>query len=137
MNIRLKRFILAFLLPPILGSLLLIMYSVFDNWNDSDLMSFKALYEVIVLFFLTIIPVTLSAFLLSGLQSFVYAFLMEWVVQPRIKNSVLFILTSCSLGTLSGLTLTLLIGVVEFTVFGLIIGICVGWLLAKMSIQNA
>ena len=53
-------------------------------------------------FFKMVIFLTMYGYLVTGIQSILYAVLMEFVLNPRIKNDLLVLLSSSFLGALSG-----------------------------------
>jgi hypothetical protein len=70
----------------------------------------------------------LFAMIFIGIQSIVYSLLMEFVVNPYIKNRFMAVLASVSLGTLSGTVLN----IDSFALIGAAVGLIVGIILRSM-----
>lgn len=64
----------------------------------------------------------LFGYLFTGLQSILYALLMEYLINPKVQNHYLVVLSSMVLGTLSGIPV-FIIGVIPGAVVGLLMGI--------------
>jgi len=129
-----KRLLTGIILPILLGSIgLCIAFFIESNVTISSELSgwFK---QVIIDAF---IPVLIYALALGGIQTIIYSLLMEKLINPKIKNHLIVILTSAMLGVMS----TLLSGFatqryVFFAIAGAVTGVIVGAVLRTMYIKN-
>ncbi|WP_434777229.1 hypothetical protein [Neisseria sp. Ec49-e6-T10] len=133
---RLKRILVAILLPPPLGVFILSIYILcIDLFRGFDVDLFPNLIKSLVLF-------TPIAYILFGLQSILYAFVMEFFINPNIKNSFFVIIFSILLGMLSGIVLGLMgtdglaIGVLIGAVVGLIVGMIVRRMYCRYLVEE-
>lgn len=72
--------------------------------------------------FLTLLGLMMYAYFLIGIQSIIYSLLMEFVINPKIKNSLAVVILSSALGGLSGAML-LEPGLVVGAITGMLMGI--------------
>ena len=125
-NINFLRLAFSFAAPILVGAFLFLAWNLFYNPSEEGLVeiliTLPGMYLVSVFF----------GFVLMGIQSLFYACLMEWLIIPRVGRSYMLVLFSFSLGTLAGLTLWLLMELVQFLFIGAASGAIVGIALMKM-----
>ena len=108
-------------MPPLLGSLVFLVPASIDcAFNDSNSLGCDVALGSLI-----------GAFLIMGLPSIIYSMLMEYVLNPRIKNGKLLIAASTILGILAGSILDL----VSMTIIGGIVGFIVG-LVLRSNYEN-
>lgn len=115
------RIVVGFITPSLLGALLVI------NWTyvlgrAEELSATNIVYDVFISYFTTVA----YAFLLIGIQSLVYACLMEFLVAPTVRKFYLYILVSCLLGALTGASVLMFIDSMYFIIIGVLVGLIVG-----------
>jgi len=129
-----KRLLTGFFLPILLGStgLCIASFIEFKGAISSELNGWfkQAIIEAFI-------PALIYAVALGGIQTTIYSFLMEKLINPKIKSHLLVIIISAILGAIS----TLLSGFVTqhyvfFSITGAVIGIIVGAILRKMYIND-
>ena len=127
---RTYRLVVAFIAPPILGSVMFIMYSLIEGGRTGAInldLVFKMIGKLpIIIFF---------AFIFVGLQSVAYSIIMEFAVRPIVRNQKYFILVSCILGFLSGLLPGIAVDALDkfFLPTGILVGVAVGFLIYTRS----
>lgn len=72
--------------------------------------------------FLIVFGFMMSAYFLTGIQSIIYSLLMEFLINPKIKNNFAVVILSSALGGLSGIIL-LKPGLVVGALTGMLTGI--------------
>jgi hypothetical protein len=131
MKSRHLKLLIAFISPPILGSFILVGYDVLLRINEGRFGTGDLLEQ------LETMPITIFfAFLLVGLQSMIYAILMEFLITPYVPKTCWFIVSSCLLGSCSGLTLLFLLpaeAAPQIIFTGATVGIIVGYWLLKID----
>lgn len=88
-------------------------------------------FKVFELFDRTFLFIMLVAYAFVGIQSLIYSFVMEFVVNPKIANNFTAVLASMVIGAISGVVL----GTVGATI-GLIIGFLLGLMLRYLYIKS-
>jgi len=87
--------------------------------------------------------IALGSTFLSGIQSLVYPFLMECIVNPKTRNDYIAILAGGFLGALSGIfinfvfmeTTRKLYDGIFLTFLGFVVGVIVSWILRKHYVK--
>jgi len=104
---RLARILMGVFFPVLIQTVLLLIYTVID----SGVNAFRGFEHVakLVLFYIV------YGYVITGLQSLVYALLMEFIVNANIENHISTILASGLLGLLSGLSVILILTGGNFT----------------------
>lgn len=131
MKTRNLKLLVGFISPPIMGVFIMVGYDLVLRINKSPIDANYLLDQ------LQTMPVAIFfAFLLMGLQSAVYALLMEFIITPYVKKTSWFIASSCMLGCCFGLTLLFVLPAeastqVLFT--GASVGIILGYWLNKIN----
>lgn len=125
MKRRKTRLLLGFVLPPTLGVLFvfLMFYFLADDQSDKEFS-----YGILVAGF----PI---AFILLGIQSLIFSFVMEYLINPQIKNNTLVIVTSGALGFLAVLSLSY--ESYFLMIVGTFISLVVGSILRRNHINSA
>ena len=111
---RIFRILTGFLIPPILGVVLLYVFLLLLSGSTSDT-SFA--YGVLLL------GIPLS-FLVVGVQALIFTLVMEYVINPNIQNNWQAIGMAVLLGAISGVFLSWLL-----CVLGMVVGLLLGWYL--------
>jgi hypothetical protein len=122
---RALRIIMGIFLPAIVGTLLFGMTVAFSNWDGDLIESVFALLGSIIIFFI-------PAMLFVGIQSIIYAFLMEFMVNTFVKNDVIAVVISVLLGLLSALVF----GSGAMMMVGAVVGLIVGIMLRVMYLNT-
>jgi len=125
-----KRLLTGVLLPIVLGSIGITTWS-FAGFNGDVSSEFIGLFKQIILE--AFIPVLIYAGVLVGVQSIIYSFLMEKIINPKVRSNILVVFYSIILGLIS----TVLSGfvtqkLVVFSITGAVVGFIVGIILRKM-----
>jgi len=136
---RAKRIILGALLPPIVGLFLLAIWGVVLNYFidskdiilrfDHELPILLSILKSAVAYIGAILILALFASFVSGIQSIVISFLMEYIINPKIENNLIVLLIYGLLGVISGVIVDQLIGETSLIVIGGVTGIIVGKIL--------
>jgi hypothetical protein len=95
---KIKRLIIGSAFPPLIGSLLLMsvgLYNTVINKENFSFIEYSKSFLVLLLF----------AYLTIGLQSILYSFIMEFVINKRINNSKIYYLSSAVAGFILGMSL--------------------------------
>lgn len=115
------RIFLGFILPPMVGALLMSTYAqVASTGIDSS----SGFIE-------TFLGITLGAFIFVGIQSLIYAFFMEYLVNRVIESNVRAVLVSMLLGVLAGAIFPSLMFFTIGAVVGLVVGIVLRYAYVK------
>lgn len=134
MKSRYLKLLIAFISPPILGSLILVSYDVLLRISEGRFGKDELLGQ------LEAMPIAISfAFLLVGLQSVIYAIFMEFLITPYVTKIFWFMVSSCLLGAFFGLTLLFIIpfeAAPQILFTGVVVGIIVGYWLLKINQRN-
>jgi len=129
-----KRLLTGIILPILLGSTgLCIAFFIEPNVTISS--EFNGWFKQVIIE--AFIPVLIYAVALGGIQSILYSFLMEKLINPKVRSHLLVIFISAILGVIS----TLLSGFVTqrfvfFFIAGALVGIVVGAILRAMYINE-
>lgn len=104
-------------LPIILGTAVFLIMGIVSSSKGSVEISaiLSALYMSLILF-----PFAMT---FVGIQSLIYSFLMEFVVNPFVKNDLIAILISLLLDVLSGFVLSDHVMILIGAIVGLVVGI--------------
>ena len=109
---RTKRIILGCTLPLFLGSFLFVTWRVAQSYFidgedllrfDRDLPILLGILQSILGYIFVILVGALYALPVSGIQSIATSFLLEYVINPKIKNNLITLLICGSLGLISGI----------------------------------
>ena len=115
-----KRLVVGYFLPPLLGSLL---YTIFDKFISSGAPSRGNFYE---LFF----AVMLFAFIFTSIQSLLYSYFMENHVNTSDSSHIKVILVSIFIGGISGVLS------IHLVYIGMIVGLISGVVLRVMFMRS-
>jgi len=126
-NNRLTRMLMGILLPAVVQASIVVIYILITFDTDG----YSGFTDFIQFVFLAL----LMGYMLVGLQSIVYAFLMEYVINPKLKNHVVVVLCSGLLGLLSGYSVVLVTGtpgdIAHWNVVSLLTGLIMGVILRR------
>jgi len=125
------KLLIAFISPPIMGTFILVSYDVLIRVAEGRFGPEK-LWEQIKSMPIAII----FAFLLVGLQSAIYAILMEFLVTPYVTKPSWFVVSSCLLGSCFGLTLLIVLpaeAASQLVFTGASVGTILGFWLLKIN----
>jgi uncharacterized membrane protein len=106
------RILTGFLAPPIIAVILLYFFLLLNSSGDSDVRFASG-------FLLLGIPL---AFTLAGVQSLIFALLMEYVINPKIRKKWQKVCCAGLLGVISGGFVGWIFGMV-----GMLVGFGLGW----------
>ena len=81
--------------------------------------------------FLIVFGFMMSAYFLTGIQSIIYSLLMEFLINPKIKNNFAVVILSSALGGLSGIIL-----LKPGLVVGALTGMLTGIILRRMYLRS-
>jgi hypothetical protein len=122
---RALRIIMGIFLPAIVATLIFGVSVAFRNWDGDLIESVFALLGSIIIFFI-------PAMLFVGIQSIIYAFVMEFMVNTFVKNDVIAVAISVLLGLLSALAF----GSGVMMMMGALVGLIVGIMLRVMYLNT-
>jgi hypothetical protein len=112
-------------LPAIVGALIFGVAVEFSNWDGDLIESVFALLGSIIIIFI-------PAMLFVGIQSIIYAFVMEFMVNTFVKNDVIAVVISVLMGLLSAL----IFGSGAMMMVGAVVGLIVGIMLRVMYLNT-
>ena len=125
------RLLLGIFAPPVLGSILFLIYVIYTdlkNYPDDFGHVLDSLSELhIIIFF---------SFFFVGIQAILYSLTMEFIVRPRVRNRMYFVLFSSLLGAASGFVPGVTDGSLDLLLpIGIIVGAAVGLLLYSKQLE--
>ena len=129
----LERLCVGTLAPAPLGALVLAFLNAIDEFGRHRF-DIQAVLGMLLFW----IAISAYAYLFAGVQSVLYAVLMEYVINPRFRSDAAAIVSSAFLGALAAAAMTLFspqwkIGSVgAMIVLGVIVGATVGYILRRM-----
>ena len=122
---RTNRIIIGVIGPCILGSLFFVSVFFLSKFaNDFSIPNLNEFPEMLFFSFIMSIP-------FMGMQSIVYSLVMEFFISKKIDNIYIFIGGSILLGTVAGMSLSLMATarIDVFTVVGSLTGLILGYVL--------
>jgi len=129
-----SRLLIAFIAPPIMGSFILVSHDVLDRISGGHMGGDELLHQ------LRAMPIAIFfAFLLVGLQSMIYAIVMEFLITPYVTKTSWFVVSSFLLGACLGLTLLFVLpaeAAPQITFTGAVVGTILGFWLLKINRRN-
>lgn len=124
-NSKTKRLLFGFFMPILSVPLVGFINILFNNPEDGG--DFLKGFLIIILF----------SFVFVGIQSLLYSFIMEYIVNPHIENHLICILLSGFLGFLSGYVINeTLLSSGRWGLFGLGVGIVSGTIIRFLYVKS-
>lgn len=123
MNGRKSRILIGAFMPAFLG--VLFFFSTSAAFDAEKEFKIRELFDPMFLL------IMLVAYAFVGIQSLIYSFLMEFIVNPKIVNNFVVVFTSMIMGAVSGVVL----GSVGAAI-GLMIGFLLGLILRYLYIKS-